>query len=598
MNTRGRWRRGACALCTALIALAACAPKEEPLPASSETPVPEHRAIFDEVAESSGLRFRHFTGSTGKFYLPEIMGAGVALFDFDNDGDLDVFFPQGSVLDSGVRAEETKFPPAAGQPPGDRLFRNNLVPEGRLTFTDITAAAGLGATAYSMGAAVGDIDNDGFLDLYVTRFGSNTLYHNLGNGRFEDITRTAGVDDPRWSTSSTFVDYDRDGDLDLLVLNYLNFTVRGNKNCQAATGEADYCTPKAYDPVTATLLRNEGKLRFRDLTVEAGLDRARGPGLGVSASDLNGDGWLDLFVANDGMANLLWINQKDGTFSESALDSGAAYAEDGIAKAGMGVAAGDMDRDGDDDLLVVNLAMEGATLFRNDGRIGFLDVTKSLNLAESTYPFTGFGTDWFDYDNDGDLDLFIANGAVTREESQRGQPYPFNQRNLLIRNEWHGQRFVNATAEGGPAMGLAEVSRGAAFGDIDNDGDVDVVVSNNNGPARLFLNRTVERGGPTAIRLRLQGTSDNRSGLGARVRIERDGTLLMARTMHSDSSYCSASDAAVSVSSEFFTKTKLQCHVDWPSGRSETWTLEAGRPEIVLIQGTGLLTQSSGTGEK
>lgn len=587
MSATWQWRIGAPLLCALIFMVGSCGQKDEPLPTSTETPVPERRAVFDEVAESTGLRFRHFTGSSGKFYMPEIMGAGVALFDFDNDGDLDVFFPQGSMLDSSVSAESANFPLPSGQKPGDRLFRNNLIPDGTLTFSDITETAGLGAIGYGMGAAVGDIDNDGFLDLYVTRFGANSLYRNLGNGHFEDITPTAGVSDQRWSTSSTFIDYDRDGDLDLFVLNYLNFTVRGNKDCKAATGEADYCTPKAYDPVTATLFRNEGKLRFRDVTVEARLDRARGPGLGVSATDLNGDGWLDLFVANDGMANLLWINQKDGTFSESALDSGAAYAEDGIARAGMGVAAGDMDRDGDDDLLVVNLAMEGATLFRNDGKIGFLDVTKSLDLAETTYPFTGFGTDWFDYDNDGDLDLFIANGAVTREESQRGEPYPFNQRNLLIRNEWHGQRFVNTTAEGGPAFALAEVSRGAAFGDVDNDGDVDVVVSNNNGPARLLLNRTVERGGPKAIRLRLRGTHDNYNGLGARVTVKHNRTLLVARTMHSDSSYCSASDPALSLSSEFLSKGQIQCRVDWPSGRGETWILAPEGREIVLIQGSG-----------
>ena len=419
--------------------------------------------LFREVAAETGLKFHHFTGASGEFYMPEIMGAGVALLDYDNDGDLDVYLIQGTMLDPGKKPEEARFPLAAGERLGNRLYRNELVPSGQLRFTDVTAQAGVGHIGYGMGVATGDYDNDGYTDLYVTNFGPNVLYHNNGNGTFTNVTREAGVEDERWSTSAAFLDYDRDGKLDLFVLNYLDFTIRGNKRCFAPTGESDYCTPKAYHPVTARLFRNEGGGKFRDVSAAAGVQAAYGPGLGVTCADLNGDGWIDIYVANDTAANLLWINQKDGTFREAGLEMGAAYSEDGLARAGMGVSAGDFDADGDDDLVVVNLTREGATLFRNDGAAGFQDVTTALGLRALTFPYTGFGLGWFDYDNDGRLDLFVANGAVTIMESLRGQPYPFRQKNQLLRNT--GEKFVDATAEGGAALELSEVSRGAAFGD-------------------------------------------------------------------------------------------------------------------------------------
>ncbi|PYV12803.1 MAG: hypothetical protein DMG07_16310 [Acidobacteria bacterium] len=265
---------------------------------------------FREAAAETGLEFRHFTGATGQFYIPEIMGAGVALFDYDNDGDLDVYLVQGTMLDRTKRPAESIFPPGPGFRAGNRLFRNELVPAGKLRFTDVTEAAGVGHEGYGMGVAVGDYDNDGRLDLYVTNFGSNVLYHNNGNGTFTDRTRDAGVDDPRWSTSAAFLDYDRDGRLDLFVSNYVDFTVKGNKKCQAPTGEPDYCTPAAYRPVPARLFHNEGNGRFTDVTERAGLGAAFGPGLGVVCADFDGDGWTDIYVANDGAANLLWITAR------------------------------------------------------------------------------------------------------------------------------------------------------------------------------------------------------------------------------------------------------------------------------------------------
>jgi hypothetical protein len=310
-----------------LLVLAACS--SAPLP-------PPPLELFRDAATETGLDFIHNPFPSGQYYLPEIMGSGGALFDYDNDGDLDVFLIQNKPLD-----------PAAPVPSGlgNRLFRNELTPSGRLRFTDVTAASGLGAVMYGMGAATGDFDGDGSTDLYVTAAGPNALYRNRGDGTFEDVTAAGGVQDDRWSTSAAWIDYDRDGDLDLFFLNYVDFTLRNNRKCQAPSGEADYCTPKAYNPVPARLFRNDtanpARPRFADVSAASGIAASYGPGLGVAVTDTNRDGWPDLYVANDTHANLLWINQKNGIFREEALLSGAAYSEDGLAKAGMGVSAGE-----------------------------------------------------------------------------------------------------------------------------------------------------------------------------------------------------------------------------------------------------------------
>ena len=364
--------------------------------------------------------------------MPEIMGAGAALLDYDNDGDLDVYLIQGTALDPG---KQPLFPPPAGVKPGNRLFRNLLSPTGTLHFVDVTESAGVGHIGYGMGAATGDYDNDGFLDLYVTNVGRNVLYHNNGDGTFADVTGKAGVDDARWSTSAAFLDYDSDGFLDLFVGNYVDFTAKGNKHCYAPTGEPDYCTPMAYTPVPSRLFHNRGNGTFVDVTESSGIGSSYGPALGVLCADFNGDGRTDIFVANDTAANRLWVNQGGGTFREAALEAGVAYNADGRAKAGMGVTAEEVDDDGTLTLLVTNLTREGATLFRGNRKGLFEDVTSHDGLATPTFGFTGFGTSWFDYDNDGRLDLFIANGAVTIVESLRAQPYPYGQSNLLFHNE-------------------------------------------------------------------------------------------------------------------------------------------------------------------
>jgi hypothetical protein len=535
---------------------------------------PESNAeLFREAAAESGLQFRHNPYPSGKLYMPEIMGAGLALLDYDNDGDLDVYLIQGMPL-----GEHDTGPGL-----GNRMFRNELVPSGKLRFTDVTAAAGTGKMMYGMGAATGDYDNDGFVDLYVTGFGENVLYHNNGNGTFTDVTIAAGVQDLRWSTSAAFADYDRDGDLDLVVLNYIDFTLRGNKQCFAPSGEPDYCTPKAYRPVSARLFRNDGGGRFSDVTAAAGIDKAYGPGLGITCADVNRDGWIDLYVANDTAANLLWINRGNGTFAEDGLISGAAYSEDGMAKAGMGVSAGDFDNDGDEDLFVVNLTREGATLFQNDGKGGFQDVSLRYRIRPLTFPYTGFGTDWFDFDNDGWLDLFIANGAVTFIQELRGQPWPFQQKNTLLRN-MNGNHFTDVTAEAGPALAQEEVTRGAAFGDIDNDGDVDIVLTNNNGPVRLMLNNAAK--GNRWLRVELEGVRSNRMGLGAQVGLVRAGLPALWRRVHTDSSYLSASDARVHFGLGGGGKIDA-IRVEWPDGSKERFPGVSGGKAVRLRQGAG-----------
>jgi hypothetical protein len=536
---------------------------------------------FRDATAEVGIAFHHFTGASGALFMPEIMGSGGALFDYDGDGDLDVYVVQGApaALPPGRKAS---FPPPPGAPAGNRLFRNELVPSGRLRFTDQTEASGLGHQGFGMGVAVGDIDNDGDLDLYLTNVGRNVLFRNDGRGTFTDVTAEARADDPRWGTSAVFFDYDRDGDLDLFVANYVDFTFQNNKRCFSPTGEADYCTPKAYSPLRSRLLRNDGRGRFEDVTQAAGLSARAGPSLGVIAADLNADGFLDLYVANDGAANFLWMNRGGSTFEEGGLLSGAAYGLDGIARAGMGVDAGDFDDDGDFDLFVTNLVREGSVLFRNDGGAGFDDVSLGSGLAKESYAVTGFGAGWLDYDQDGRLDLFQANGAVTMMPAQRGEAYPFRQRAQLFRNE--GQGAFREVGGGAGAFAPAEVGRGTALGDVDNDGDVDVLIVSNNGPARLLLNES--RGGRHWLCVRLEGVAANRFGLGARVGVLREGQPTLWRRARTDGSYLSASDSRVHFGLDA-SREADGVVVEWPGGGRELFASPNIDRELVLRQGTG-----------
>jgi hypothetical protein len=526
-----------------------------------------------------GLAFQHVNGASGRYHLPEIMGPGCALLDYDRDGDLDVLLIQGRALDASTGSSA-----AAPRP---QLFRNELSPGGTahtLRFSNVTDRARFAAGDFGMGVAVGDYDNDGDPDLYLTNYGSNRLYRNNGDGTFDDVTRASGdgLDDPRWSSSASFGDYDADGDLDLFVANYVDFTIQGAKVCHDPTGVRDYCGPLQFRPVPDRLFRNNGDGTFADVSESAGITRAYGAGLGVSADDFNGDRRLDFYVANDATGNQLWLNRGDGTFEDTGLVAGVAVNMDGQPEGSMGIATGDADNDGDLDVFVTNITRETHAFYRNLGGGQFEDARQSAGVAAATAPDTGFGTEFFDYDHDGLLDLFSANGAVTISEALRGNSFPFAQENRVLRNVGHG-RFVDATRGAGAAFRVAEVSRGAAFGDIDNDGDIDVLVANNGGPARLLLNQAGRR---HWLQVRLEGSSDNRQGLGARVGLRReDGTLVWRRT-RTDGSYLSASDPRVhfGLGSDAHIREVI---VEWRRGPRESWSGLRSNRIVTLKQGTG-----------
>jgi len=525
-------------------------------------------AIFKDVAAQSGLKFQHYNGMTGKFYLPEITGSGGALFDFDNDGDLDVYLVQGNVLEPNTKPAVTMFPWRSPQPPRGRLFRNELGRPGVISFTDVTEESGILATGYGMGAAVGDINNDGLPDLYLTNLGSNQMYLNKGAGKFVDVTKESGTDDPRWSTSGSFVDYDRDGWLDLMLVNYAEFSVTNSPNCYAATTAPDYCTPRVFRSPGNRLFHNRGDGKFEDVTVRARVDKEFGHGLGVVAADFNDDGWPDIYVANDGDPNQLWINQKNGTFVNDALLAGAAVNRNGQAEAGMGVDAADFDSNGTDDIFITHLMDETNTLYVNQGEALFEDRTREAGLAIPGRRFTGFGTLFFDYDNDGALDLFVANGAVQLlpQLVREKQPFPLGQPNQLFRNTGKAG-FVEIGAEAGPDLQLLEVSRGAAFGDVDNDGDTDVLVTNNNGPVRLLLTQVGNRN--HWLGLRLVGKT-GRDMLGAQVDVVTGSGTNLRRRVRTDGSYLVGNDPRVLVGLGQAREVK-SVRVRWPDGTSEEW---------------------------
>jgi hypothetical protein len=562
-------------------AILACLPL---LVASVSCKSPERAAAppLEDVTAQSGLDFWQYSGATGEFRLPEIMGSGAALIDYDNDGDLDIYLVQGSP--AGPTGKPLVPVPALWKP-GNQLFRNELIPSGKLTFTNVTEAAGVGSKAVGMGVAAGDYDNDGNIDLYVTNFGQNVLYHNNGNGTFTDVTRAAGVESSGWSTSAAFLDYDRDGLLDLAVVHYVEFDTRA---CFAPTGQRDYCGPKPFGRTVTQLFRNLGKGRFKDVTAEVGLNAVRGPGLGILTGDFNSDGWPDFVVANDGAANHLWLNLgSDGSgrsFKESGLTHGLAYASDGRARAGMGVASADPYGDGQEDLVVTNLPTEGFTMFHRQAGGDFIDATAQNGLMRASVPYSGFGVGWLDLENRGLLDLFSANGAVSAVVAEQGDPYPYRERSLLMRNLGKGNGFGDITASAGAVLGRADVSRAAVFGDVNNDGAVDILVTNNNGPARLLLNAVPERG--HWLMVQLQGVRSNRSGYGSVVELVRKDGTAVQRWVRGDGSYLAANDARA-----HFGLGKspdvARVQVRWLGGGCESWNQTAVDRVVTLKEGSG-----------
>ena len=582
-----------CVLAAAV--LAGCG-SPAPAPVSSSAGVSTAPVVdgdwFVDRAQESGLNFTHVNGMSGKFEYPEIIGPGAAMFDYDNDGDLDVFLVQAHT-------------------PG-RLFRNDLVVNSdgtrTLKFTDVTDASGIKARGYGMGVATGDFNNDGCVDLYLTNLGANQLFRNNCDGTFTDVSKESRTDQSSWSVSASFLDYDRDGWLDLFVGNYLSWRAGSSTPCFGPSGRPDYCSPNVYRPLQSRLYHNNHDGTFTDVTSAAGLASDFGPALGVSTADFNADGWIDMYVANDGKPNQLWINQHNGTFRNMGLLSGTALSAHGKAKAGMGVDAGDFDNDGDEDLFVANLTGEGGDLYVNTGPALFEEQSARSGLGAASRASTGFGAGWLDIDNDGWLDTIIVNGAVQTIEALRrvNDPFPLHQQKLLFRNRGpsagSGQapRFEDVTAKGGAAFQLSEVGRGAAFGDIDNDGDTDVLVANNNGRARLLINNVGSRNhwlglrlvsGPERATLQQRGTRGDaarsfqgRDMLGARVSIVLENGTTLWRRARSDGSYASANDPRVLLGLGSTTRAP-RVRVVWPDGTPEEWSSVAIDRYTTLRQG-------------
>jgi len=572
-------------LVLAVSAVAAACGGGSPAPSTSNAPVTPAAEWFTEQAEPLGIRFTHFNGMSGERYYPEIMAPGVALFDYDNDGDLDVYLVQSQILGKGKTIKDATFPPAG--PLKDRLYRNDLKGPGTLRFTDVTDASGIDVQAYGMGIAAGDYDNDGFVDLYRTGLKGAVLLHNNGNGTFTDVTAKAGAGDPDgWGVSSAFVDYDRDGFLDLFVGNYLLYTTEADIDCLAVTGQHDYCPPNSYRAQPSRLYHNRGNGTFEEVTRKALVGGAYGPALGVATADFDGDGWLDIYVGNDGVANQLWINQKNGSFKETAFLAGAAVNGAGNAEASMGIDAGDYDNDGDEDLFITNWLAQMNILYVNDGKGAFEDAKAASGLGPPSLAKTGFGTAWFDYDNDSWLDLLTLNGSVSIIEAQARakDPFPLKMKNQLYRNLGNG-RFEDVSARAGAVFQREEVSRGGAFGDVDNDGDIDVLVGVAAGPTRLLINNV---GGASAwIGLRLVAAGGKRDALGARVEIRRPNAPALWRRVRSDGSYASANDPRVLAGLGASAPATVAAHVVWPDGKTEDWTAVPTGRYTTLVQGQG-----------
>lgn len=554
------------------------------LSASSPLAAEVKAPLFVDRAADWGLVFTYRTGQSGELYMPEIMGGGAALFDYDGDGDLDVFVVQGHPL-----KPDSPDPGPAGW---GRLFRNDLTPKGTSAlprFVDVTEAIGIRAGDYGMGVATGDYDNDGRIDLYLANFGSNQLWHNNGDGTFTDTTAKAGVDDPRWSTGATFADFDRDGWLDLFVLNYVDFTVAHNSVCFAPSSRRDYCGPSVFPPVTSRLFRNRGNGTFEDVSLPSGIGQKAGPGLGVVAGDLNGDGRLDLFVANDGSDSFLWSNQGDFKFREEGLISGVAVNAAGRPEAGMGIAFGDADGDGDDDLFITHLTTETNTLYANLGGGFFEDATARSGLGAPSLPMTGFATHFLDVENDGLLDLAAFNGAVNLAGAMgKGEGLaPYAQPDQLFRN-LGGAKFADVSPEAGPAFQTPKVSRGAAFGDVDNDGDTDILVVDADTPVRLLINEAGSHNPWLGLRLVgiPAGTKTERDFPGARVEVTRKGAPSLWRRAATDGSYEAANDPRVLVGLGAAAEV-TGVRIIWPDGLTEFFPPPPLRAYSTLVRGSG-----------
>jgi hypothetical protein len=481
---------------------------------------------FVDIAASAGIHFRHTSGASGRLYLADVLGSGCGMFDFDGDGRVDLFLVNSSRLPGFT--EKGPFFPA--------LYHNR----GDGTFEDVTQRAGLAVDCYGMGCAVGDYDSDGHPDLYLTAWGKNRLFRNNGDGTFTDVTGRAGVGGAagKWSTSAAWLDYDRDGKLDLFVCNYVDWSPKTNRVCKDGLGHSITCLPRDYPGQSCTLYRNLGDGRFRDVTRQAGMDNTIGKSLGVVTWDANGDGWPDLYIANDGVRNLFYLNQGNGRFTESAIPAGVAFGTTGGARAGMGADSADYGNDGAEAIAVGDFSQEGLGLFRPEGKAMYRDVSADAGLFEPSLTSVSFGMQFCDYDLDGRKDLIVANGHVQQSTEYVGEGITYEQRPLLFHNEGAGQ-FQEVAAQSGPGLQYRALGRGLAAGDIDGDGDPDFLINNCNRAPVLLRNDGGSRNHWLAVRA--VGTRSNRSGIGAHV-VVTTGSTRQQGWIRSGSSYGSASD--------------------------------------------------------
>jgi enediyne biosynthesis protein E4 len=527
------------------------------------------KGYFTDITEKSGLNFVHDAAVDGSYFYPEIMSAGGGFLDYDNDGDLDIYLVNGQRHGSNQEV-----------PLKNRLYRQERSGD----FADVTDEAfGSATTGYGMGIAVGDMENDGDVDLYVTNAGPDQLFQNNGNGTFSDITKKAGINNPGWGSSATFLDFDRDGFLDLYVVNYVVYDPA--VTCTDKVGRRDYCGPQGFRGEPDQLYRNNGNGTFTDVSLKSEIGKTVWKGLGVVSADFNNDLYPDIYVANDGEPANLWINQKDGTFKDLGMILGSAVNALGQPEAGMGVAAGDADGDGDLDLFKTHLRNETNTFYRHMGEIGFQDDTAVSNLGAPSLPYTGFGTGFFDYDQDGDLDLAVVNGRVTRgpllvQRKSPGYWDDYAEPNFLFENEGTGH-YRNVSDLGGKFTSDIENSRGLALGDIDNDGDIDLLVTNGGGPARLFRNDVSSKGHWIIVRVRAW----NRDATGAIVSIQESGKR-NKRMIQPGYSYLSSNDPRAHFGLGNTTSVD-EITVIWPDGKTEIFPRVKADQIITVEKGKG-----------